>query len=77
MPGKTGGKAIIDAPTAGKQAFSQVHSINDSFSGDLDFFLIEETIKYDYILCLVVCAADWLKAGQTRAVFRHIRVSSF
>lgn len=51
--GKTGGNIAIDAPTTIKPVFIAVHSVNDSFSRDLDFFLIEEATKYDYILCLV------------------------
>ncbi|WP_039913274.1 hypothetical protein [Cellvibrio mixtus] len=58
--GKTGGNVLIDAPTTGKPVFNAAHTINDTFWERLDFFLIEDTAKYDYILCLVVCAADWL-----------------
>ncbi|PUA26644.1 MAG: hypothetical protein B0W54_23170 [Cellvibrio sp. 79] len=50
--GKTGGNIAIDAPTTVKPVFIAVHSFNDNFSRDLDFFLIDDAIKYDYILCL-------------------------
>jgi hypothetical protein len=65
--GKTGGNAVIDAPNTGKAASARGHSIHDSFSGDLDFFLIEDAAEYDYILCLLVCAADWLFRQQIGA----------
>ncbi len=58
--GKTGGNAVIDAPNTGKSASAPGHSIHDIFSRYLDFFLIVEVAGYDYILCLLVCAANWL-----------------
>lgn len=58
--GKTGGNVVIDAPNSGKSALMPSHSINGSFSRDLDFFLIDGAKEYDYILCLVICAAGWV-----------------
>ena len=64
--GKTGGNIAIDAPTTIKPVFIAVHSVNDSFSRDLDFFLIDEPAKYDYILCLV-------ESSTNGSIFVHLR----
>lgn len=54
--GKTGGNTLIDAPIKAPRALAMSHSICDSESRDLDFFLIGDASGYDYILCLAIKA---------------------